>query len=532
MKISSLKKNFVIIVLLAVSTGASAQYVSSYNNSFTGPNLNRAKEESYNRQMRDEQEKWRQKRYEEERKTKKYTSYSSSGYDLEEKKPVVKNPVAKKVPEPKKSKYDYVSTYIDGLAEASLKGKSGYVDIYEKEVVPVIYDEVYLFWDGLSAVKLNGKFGYVDKKGTVVIPLKYDQAWHFEAGKATVVLNKKETFINKNGTELFPFKYDNLYALNDGLIQAWLNKKTGFIDITGKELIPVIYDSVTYQMEGGKKMFLRGLHYYFDKNGKPMRDVYDYIGETDDEGEAFVMLNEKWGKIDQKAKIILPLKYDNMLFTENGMTGVNVKGKWGFINDDEKETIRPQFDTVVTNFNVKGMAIVKNGKQMFIIDKAGKKLKTITSLPNIEPEAEKPSSFATSYEQTGETSEGLTAVAKNKKWGFINAKGVLVVPLKYDDVMPFENGLASVVLNEKWGYVNKVGKEIVAVKYDNIDFFSNGFAGVKVNEKWGFVNTQGVMVIKPQYDNAGRFNKKGKATVIIKEEYYWIDRTGKILEKQ
>jgi hypothetical protein len=128
--------------------------------------------------------------------------------------------------------------------------------------------------------------------------------------------------------------------------------------------------------------------------------------------------------------------------------------------------------------------------------------------------------------------EGLTAVARNKKWGFINSKGVVVVPLKYDGPSEFEDGLACFELDGKYGFVNKSGKEVVAMKYESIDFFSNGLAGVMLNGKWGYVNMQGVMVIKPQFDNAGRFNKKGRATVVIKEEYYWIDKTGKILEKQ
>ncbi len=526
------KTLFAAIVFMASISNLKAQYVSSYNNSFTGPNLNRAKEEAYNRQMRDEQEKWRQQRYAEERKTNKY-SYGTSIYDVLEKKPEAKKSTVITKPEPKKSKWDYVSTYINGLAEASLKGKSGYVDIYEHEIVPVIYDEVYLFWEGLSAVKLNGKYGYVNTKGKVIIPLKYDKAWSFQGGKANVVLNNKQTIIDKNGVELLPFKYESLYAYSDGLILAYLNKKMGFIDITGKELIPVKFDSVTFLVSGGKKMFLDGLHYYFDKGGKPMKNIYDEVDDYYSDGTAFVKLNNKWGKTDAKGKLITPLKYDARPFTRLDMTEVRLKNKFGFINDDGKEVIKPQFDTIYRGFDLAGQAIVGNGNQMFSIDKTGKKIKTLTSVPEeLKEKEKKPSPFLSQYNSVGEFVNGLAPVEKNNLYGYINTKGTLVIPLKYDHAEEFVNGLASVSLKEKYGCINTAGKEVVAVKYENMTYFSYGLLGVKLNGKWGFVNTQGVMVIKPQFDDVGKFNKQGEATAIIKEVYYWIDRTGKILGKQ
>ncbi|MEO7308799.1 MAG: WG repeat-containing protein [Chitinophagaceae bacterium] len=374
------KTFFVFIVLVTALNSTDAQYVSPYNNSFTGPNLNRAKEEAYNRQMRDDQEKWRQKRYAEEAKAKRYPSYVPANTDTKTKTPVSVKPVTK-TPEPKKSKWDYVSTYIDGLAAATLNGKSGYVDMNEQEIVPVIYDVVYLFWEGLSAVKLNGKYGYVDKKGKLVIPLKYDRGWAFEGGKASVVLNNKQTFINKNGVELLPFKYESLYAYTDGLIMAWLNQKMGFIDITGKEIIPVKYDSVTFLVEGGKKMFLDGLHYFFDKGGRPMKNVYDEVDDYYDDGTAFVSLNNKWGKTDAKGRLITPLKYDARPFTRYDMTEVRLNSKFGFINKAGKEVIRPQFDTIYRGYDLSGRAIVGSGNQMFSIDKTGKKIKRLTSIP-------------------------------------------------------------------------------------------------------------------------------------------------------
>lgn len=524
------KKLFAAIVLMAANITLEAQYVSSYNNSFTGPNLNRAKEEAYNRQMRDDQEKWRQKRFAEDLKKNRSNSYEPASSETKAKSPVaVKTAVAK--PEPKKSKWDYVATYINGLAEASLNGKSGYVDIYEKEIVPVIYDEVQLFWEGLSAVKLNGKYGYVDTKGKVVIPLKYDKAWAFEGGKANVVLNNKQSFINKNGVELLPFKYESLYAYTDGLIQAWLNQKMGFIDITGKEIIPVKYDSVTFLLEGGKKMYLGGLHYYFDKNGKPMNNVYDYVMDADEFDENFVLLNNKWGKADKNGKIIIPLKYDMGRLTVNGMTAVYRNGKWGFVNRVGKEVIPPKFDSVVADFNAKGMAVISNSGKMFSIDKTGKITKALDGLPwgKDQDLPWRTSKFAQFFDGVDDFNHGLARVNKNGKAGFINTKGEIVIPLEYDELFIFSEGKAIARKDKNWGFINEKNETVIPFEYDGLHQFLGGKAPVKLNEKWGYINAHGTVIVPIEYQEVAYRFYEGLALVEKGNNWGFIDTTGTVI---
>ena len=48
-------------------------------------------------------------------------------------------------------------------------------------------------------------------------------------------------------------------------------------------------------------------------------------------------------------------------------------------------------------------------------------------------------------------SEGMKAVERDGKWGFINKAKKLVIPYEYDEVRPFEDGLAMVRTGEVWG---------------------------------------------------------------------------------
>lgn len=52
--------------------------------------------------------------------------------------------------------------------------KLGYIDLYGKVAVPLIYDKAEFFSEGLSAVKKDGKWGFINTYGETVINFEYD----------------------------------------------------------------------------------------------------------------------------------------------------------------------------------------------------------------------------------------------------------------------------------------------------------------------------------------------------------------------
>lgn len=98
------------------------------------------------------------------------------------------------------------------------------------------------------------------------------------------------------------------------------------------------------------------------------------------------------------------------------------------------------------------------------------------------------------YDSARDFHEGLAAVCRDSKWGFIDTSGREVVPCKYDAVDDFHEGLARVELDSgrtmtfnsgwsmtedsKWGYVDKTGREIIPCQYDQAYNFSDGLAKV------------------------------------------------------
>ena len=86
------------------------------------------------------------------------------------------------------------------------------------------------------------------------------------------------------------------------------------------------------------------------------------------------------------------------------------------------------------------------------------------------------------------------------KYGYVNQKGLFMIPAKFDDARQFRQGFGAVEMDGKWGFVNHRGKLVVPCKYTTVLDFNGGYAIVRMGDKWGAVNTQGVLEIPCEYD--------------------------------
>ena len=91
----------------------------------------------------------------------------------------------------------------------------------------------------------------------------------------------------------------------------------------------------------------------------------------------------------------------------------------------------------------------------------------------------------------------------------------------WQDAVPFNDAgtYAAVESNGKWGFVDAKGNVVIEPQYEAARSFSNGFAAVKSNGKWGFIDTKGKMCIDPVFDEAKDMNSKGN--VFIKQNGIW-----------
>jgi plasmid maintenance system killer protein len=117
------------------------------------------------------------------------------------------------------------------------------------------------------------------------------------------------------------------------------------------------------------------------------------------------------------------------------------------------------------------------------------------------------------FEEMGMKNEqnGITSVKINGKWGFINAPGDSITPMKYDKGSRFSNGLAAVSVWWRYGYIDETGREVIPLMYDFACALEDERACVQLNNKWGFIDKKGKLCVPIN---------GGSLTGIIKRSYH------------
>jgi len=206
---------------------------------------------------------------------------------------------------------------------------------------------------------------------------------------------------------------------------------------------------------------------------------------------------------------------------------IQINEKWGYINEKGKIVIQPQFDEA-ERFS-EGLALVSIGLNDGFIDAKGKLI--------IEP----------IYRCSHGFSEGLAAVAKDCEgnWEYIDRNGKTVIEPKFSWAGQFRGGLAEVLFvtneqpfDQKTGYIDKSGKFIIEPKFDSSEPFSDGLAMIAEDKKRedgssayfnrkAFMDTKG-NIVTPFFDRAEDFSD-GLAAVEINNLWGFIDKTGNIV---
>lgn len=211
-------------------------------------------------------------------------------------------------------------------------------------------------------------------------------------------------------------------------------------------------------------------------------------------GLARVTKGDKYGFIDVKGELVIPLSYDYAQNFEQGIAVIGISG------DGE--------------FPMKGM-----------IDTLGNLITPVL------------------YDHFGEISEGLRSVHLDEHVGFVDLQGRLRIPVKFRgtyEVPPYFNEGVCAVENPNeeyastFGFIDTSGKFVLKPKFklwggaamNNLPILSEGLFVFTKKGKFGYRNRKGKVVLKAVYDGAEVFSE-GLAAVRIKDEVIFIDHKGK-----
>ncbi|PIB34152.1 hypothetical protein BFP72_01265 [Reichenbachiella sp. 5M10] len=126
--------------------------------------------------------------------------------------------------------------------------------------------------------------------------------------------------------------------------------------------------------------------------------------------------------------------------------------------------------------------------------------------------------------------DGMLAVHRDDKWGFLNTEGKVAIDLEYDKVIAFNNGKSVGQKGEKFYLLSTDGSSSLIDIPDIIEVndFVNGLAPFRTaDKKWGFIDSSGQVAIPAMYMAVGYFTTDLAWARGDNELLGFIDQSGK-----
>ena len=287
--------------------------------------------------------------------------------------------------------------------------------------------------DGCFAVKKNGLWGFISEDGVEIIEPQYEDYCSFSSGLAAVYKNGNWGFINKQNEVIIPFKYriPDYSSFNNGYAPVGKNNKWGFIDESGEIAIPLKYEDVGCILANS--------------------EVFP------------VKLNDKWGLIDIHENIVVPFEYDYVETDPDGNPYYKIIKSGNYSYKKEERT-----------FNTYGL-----------VDYTGKIII--------------PCQYNLLRPNPNSICVGIITEDEQEKYALIDYNNNKITDFIYEKIYDYvSEGLYEARLNKKWGFIDELGNVVVDFQYYKVDYFCGGYAKVMDEDYLEMlINRSGEVVFGP-----------------------------------
>lgn len=277
-----------------------------------------------------------------------------------------------------------------------------------------------------------------------------------------------------------------------------------FLNDDGTEMCPsMILDGISHFSEGkfaARRRNKDTVYFaYFNTAGKELFKVNTSLPLQFKQGYALTVkfLDEKgtqrlYGMIDSNGNIIFDNVLPDALEFSDSLAYIDNDERKGYI--DLQGNFRITLDDKYVGYRFsEGLAAISDADlKLGFINKKGEIV------------------IPLKYDEGGEFSEGLCKVYSEGGFGYINKNGDLVIAHRFDEARNFCEERAFVGMlddnNELiWGFIDKDGRMIETFIYKAVNDFSEGLASVKKDKLWGFIDKNGNTIIDFQYSDADSF---------------------------
>lgn len=333
-------------------------------------------------------------------------------------------------------------------------------------------------------IREKGKWGFVSENNKFKISPRFDWVGKFVNNVFPGKIGDKIYLVNKSDRVLAKTEYDDIEKYNKDFFLVSKDDKFGIVDQMGLTILPPTYEEIYELSDSAVGYCIYGkcgfLDYCFDSL---ISNDYHDVGKFKNSLALVYDSSFKIGLINKKGKLLINPKYDYAEIMKYGLVKLKVGSK---------------FDL----FKYKDDSIYKIS--------------------------------INEYDFIGKLNEERLFVAKNKKSGFLDTSGKVVVPIKYSfkesDLTNkylnynFHGGFAKVFNKTGYGFINKTGEKVVPFIYQDAVIANDSVVGLKKGTTWSYYDISkkskihnNFTHIKPFQKNLG-IGKEGKILKVINRE--------------
>lgn len=207
---------------------------------------------------------------------------------------------------------------------------------------------------------------------------------------------------------------------------------------------------------------------------------------------------------------------------ESVLLRIRMGEKYGFINEDGKIVIEPQFDDVGHVVFSEDLCCVVIGEKKGIIDKEGNLIIELAdSVSYVSP-------FKNGYAEVDFNTGLSNVIDKSGNYIFPEPKNDIEINVDGDNIYFIESNITDTLIenNPRNAYIYDVNGDIIGEPFEEIGGFSEGVCNIKLNNRWGYVDKDGHIVIDTIYNVAKVFSSDGLARVQRNNEEFFINKNG------
>ncbi len=451
------------------------------------------------------------------------------------------------------------------FAVENSEGKKALFSDQGKKLTGFSIDKITPFKKDCAILYDGNKQGLIDRNGTIRIPLANQEIKIEEDGSVSVRKPNGWKIMGSDNSILQELDVDSIKIL---AVNRYALKNTDSVSLVDGDFKPLSNQSFSliHPFQNENAIFKQaGKFGLIDLNGEILlTPTYDFL--LRDQTHFISMDTEngidQWSVIDIEGKKTNQKTYDKILSYNGNFYPVKKRGYWGAMNTEGKEIISCVFDSLIqiadpylvvkfhNQYGVIDMEenwrVIPQPDQLMVVHTdrylqtkgSNTYLKSFTGRiiyftenPIVAKDdflEEKISNGSmwrinfdgqivyrqlppdSPYEKLFSETEGLRAIKKNGRYGFIDDRGRLRIANRYENAKPYSEKLAAIQILNKWGFIDHAENIIIQPVYESVTSFDKGTSLVKLKGKFGMIDITGKVLITPSFESlaplsSGRF---------------------------